>query len=390
MSETAAAAEPGPPARRLRPFALKLGTLALLLLALVAWVALSPAGDAAPHPFNQDRNAVWLEHRWLERAHDDREVGDMLGALQARGVAYVYPHVIPFDREGKLPPHDREQMRRFLEVARRVAPEMKVLPWVGGLRVGYKRTRAGTLDLADLAQRQRIVAECRGLIDEGFQGVHLNIEPVDDGNDDFLALLRALRTAVGDDNVLSLSAIKPGPVHLPLAPNFFWTADYYARVGELADQIVVMAYDTGIPTPSLYRRYLAYVSGRLSRTLGDAHSRARVLVGVPTYAGAGIMHRAGVENPENALLGIVAGLRGLGAGGTFEGVALYAEWTTDEEEWETYERLWRGKTSGPALRGPAIPEPPAGTSLPAGRSAPGRTAPAGSLRAAPGSPATRP
>jgi len=50
-----------------------------------------------------------------------------------------------------------------------------------------------------------------------------------------------------------------------------------------------------------------------------------------------------VENPENALVGVVAGLRGLGAGGTFEGVALYAEWTTDEAEWAAYERLWRNR-----------------------------------------------
>ena len=336
---------------RLRTLAITLAVLALLLLAPVAWVSLSPAGDAAPHPFNQDRNAVWLEHRWLERAHADREMEDLVGSLQAHGVVYLYPHVIPFDREGKLPPHDREQMRRFLEVVRRVAPEMKVLPWVGGLRVGWRRTRAGTLDLSDLAQRQRIVAECRGLVDEGFHGVHLNIEPVDDGNDDFLALLRSLRTAVGESNVLSLSAIKPGPLHLWLAPNFFWTSDYYARVGELADQIVVMAYDTGIPTPSLYRRYLGYVASRVSRSLGP-RSRARMLVGVPTYDAAGIMHRAGVENPENALLGIVSGLRGLGAGGTFEGVALYAEWTTDEGEWETYDRVWRGKRPGASTPAP--------------------------------------
>jgi hypothetical protein len=214
---------------------------------------------------------------------------------------------------------------------------------------------------------------------------------VDDGNDDFLALLRSLRTAVGDQNVLSLSAIKPGPLHIPLAPNFFWTPAYYARVGELADQIVVMAYDTGIPTPSLYRRYLAYVAGSMSRTLARAHSRARVLVGVPTYDGSGIMHRGRVENPENALLGIVAGLRGLGAGGTFEGVALYAEWTTDEEEWDTYERVWRGKTAGAAGgRGTVTPAPPAGTSPPAGPSAPGRTAAAGSPPAAPATPARRP
>ena len=53
--------------------------------------------------------------------------------------------------------------------------------------------------------------------------------------------------------------------------------------------------------------------------------------------------RGGVETPDNAIPGIVAGLRGRGTGGTFEGVALYAEWTTDEAEWSAYERLWRGR-----------------------------------------------
>jgi len=50
-----------------------------------------------------------------------------------------------------------------------------------------------------------------------------------------------------------------------------------------------------------------------------------------------------VETPENAILGLVSGLRGVGGGGTFEGVAIYAEWTTDESEWRTYDRLWRGR-----------------------------------------------
>ena len=72
-------------------------------------------------------------------------------------------------------------------------------------------------------------------------------------------------------------------------------------------------------------------------------TNARVLMGVPTYEDYGFMHRAGVETLDNALLGVVAGLRGLGAGGTFEGVALYAEWTTDPEDWAAYERLWRNQ-----------------------------------------------
>jgi hypothetical protein len=235
-------------------------------------------------------------------------------------------------------------MRNFLATARLEAPEMKVLPWVGGLRVGYRRQRAGTMRLDDLGQRQRIVAECRGLVDEGFDGVHVNIEPVNDGNVDFLALLRALRNAVGTDRVLSISAIRPGPFALPMAPNFLWSPDYYARVAALVDQIVIMAYDTAIPTPALYRRYVAWAATSVTNTLADSRIRARVLMGVPTYDETGMMHRGHVETPENALLGIVAGLRGLGAGGTFEGVALYAGWTTDDAEWATYERIWRGRS----------------------------------------------
>jgi hypothetical protein len=320
------------------------GALAAVVGSL-AYFAYAPAGDRAPHPFNRDRNAVWLEHRWLDRPHAADEMDALFASLSRRGVHYVFPHLIPFTAAGRLPVEDREPMRAFLASARRAAPEMRVLPWVGGLRVGYRRQRAGTLDLADLGQRQRIVAECRGLVDDGFDGIHVNVEPVDNGNVDFLALLRALRTAVGRDHVLSVSAIRPGPMAVPFAPNFFWTLGYYSRVASVADQVVVMSYDTGLPTPASYRRYVAYAASSVTRAL--AGTRSRVLVGIPTYDETGLMHRAAVESPENALLGVVAGLRGVGGGGTFEGVAVYAEWTTDEAEWGVYERLWRGQAPRP-------------------------------------------
>ena len=331
----------------MKVFRLGLRLLAVLALAAavgLAYFSFAPAGDARPHPFNHDRNAVWLEHRWLEREHSEAEMQTLLRGLAARGVTYVFPHLIPFNPAGRLPVHSRQQMRAFLATARLVAPGLRVLPWIGGVRRGYRRTRPGTIDLGDLGQRQRIVAECRGLIDEGFDGIHINIEPIDDGNDDFLALVRALRTAVGSDHILSLSASRPAPFPIPLAPNFVWTTGYYGRLAVVTDQIVIMAYDTALPTSALYRRYVSYAAAAGTDAILKARSRARVLIGVPTYDETGLMHRAGVETPENAILGIVAGLRGLGGGGTFEGIALYAECTTDSAEWTVYERLWRGKS----------------------------------------------
>jgi hypothetical protein len=328
--------------RLFRAFFRALVLLVVLVAAACLYAAFAPYGDLAPHPFNQNRNAVWLEHRWLEKPHSVEEMEQLFRFLDHHGVVYAYPHLIPFDSAGRLPLHNREQMRAFLATARQVAPNMKVLPWVGGLRVGYKRSKPGTIDLADLGQRQRMVAECRGLMDEGFDGIHVNVEPVANGDDDYLALLRALRAAVGT-GILSLSATRPGPMAPAFAPNFFWTADYYARIAETADQVVLMTYDTAIPTPGLYRRYVAYAAAMVTADLARS-SRARVLVGIPTYKDSGLMHRKGVETPENALIGVVSGLRGR-AGGTFEGVALYAEWTTDPEDWAVYERVWRGHTT---------------------------------------------
>jgi hypothetical protein len=327
--------------RFFRSFLRVAALLVILGVAAGVYIAYAPYGDTAAHPFNQDRNAVWLEHRWLEKPHSVEEMEQLFRFLDHHGIVYVYPHLIPFDSAGRLPLHNREQMRAFLASARQVAPNMKVLPWVGGLRVGYKRSRAGTLDLGDLGQRQRIVAECRGLMDEGFDGIHLNVEPVANGDDDYLALLRALRAAVGT-GILSISATRPGPVAPAFAPNFFWTADYYARIADAADQVVLMTYDTALPTSSLYRRYVAYAASTVTADLAQTH-RTRVLVGIPTYDEYGLMHRKGVETPENALVGVVSGLRGR-TGGTFEGVALYAEWTTDPEDWAVYERVWRGHT----------------------------------------------
>jgi len=328
--------------RLFRAFFRALVLLVVVVAAACLYAAFAPYGDLAPHPFNQNRNAVWLEHRWLEKPHTVEEMEQLFRFLDHHGIVYAYPHLIPFDSAGRLPLHNREQMRAFLATARQVAPSMKVLPWVGGLRVRYKRSKPGTIDLADLGQRQRIVAECRGLMDEGFDGIHVNVEPVANGDDDYLALLRALRSAVGT-GILSLSATRPGPMAPAFAPNFFWTADYYARIAETADQVVLMTYDTAIPTPGLYRRYVAYAAAMVTADLARS-SRARVLVGIPTYKDSGLMHRKGVETPENALIGVVSGLRGR-AGGTFEGVALYAEWTTDPEDWAVYERVWRGHTT---------------------------------------------
>ena len=199
------------------------------------------------------------------------------------------PHLIPFNARRAAALHSREQMRAFLAVARRVAPGMKVLPWVGGLRVGYRRAAPGHRRPGDLGQRQRIVAECRGLIDEGFDGIHVNVEPVT------TATMTSSRSCARCAPPSARTASSPSPpsgrpVRPAHRPEFrVDAATTTAGWPLVADQIVVMAYDTALPTPAP----LSALPGlrRASVTAHPGPLPARVLVGVPTYDETGLMHR---------------------------------------------------------------------------------------------------
>ena len=81
----------------------------------------------------------------------------------------------------------------------------------------------------------------------------------------------ATRLFLGPGRVLSLSAIRPAPFAIPLAPNFVWSPAYYARVAAAADQIVIMAYDTALPTSALYRRYVAWSTSSVTARRYRAH-----------------------------------------------------------------------------------------------------------------------
>jgi hypothetical protein len=110
--------------RRVRQAMLLAIVLAVVGGGLAAYIGYAPAGDASPHPFNHDRNAVWLEHRWLEKPQPPEQVQALFVNLRRRGVSYVFPHLIPFGLDGQLPPHSRDEMRNFLATARLEAPEM--------------------------------------------------------------------------------------------------------------------------------------------------------------------------------------------------------------------------------------------------------------------------
>ena len=224
---------------------------------------------------------------------------------------------------GQLPPVDREQAEQFLDVFE----GFRVLPWIGGpngasVRLNNERWR-GTFTMsiqALLAQHPR------------FAGVHLNVEPLPNGDKDFLLLLDQVRTGLPSGKLLSIAAYPP-PTRWHPFPDVHWDEAYFREVARRCDQVVVMMYDAAQKIPKTYQRLVAdWTVEVLSWSEGKS-----VLLGVPTYDDAGMgYHDPDVENLHNALSGIHRGLSWKALPANYQGVAIYSDWETSDWEWQYF------------------------------------------------------
>jgi hypothetical protein len=245
----------------------------------------------------------------------------------------VFPHLCPARFDGALPPVHDAQVERFLDEFSNI----RVMPWIGGPAVG-------NVQCANPKWRAKFAAEAASLLQRHprLAGVHLNVEPMRSGDPQFLILLDELRSALPAGKVLSIAAYPP-PTFWQRIPDVHWDESYFREVARRVDHVAVMMYDTAIRVPKLYQRLMAdWTEEVLSWSEGK-----QVLLGVPTYNDAHTeYHRPDVENLENALLGIHAGLQRRALPSNYQGVAIYSEWETDTAEWQ----MWRSRFRAPDAR----------------------------------------
>lgn len=321
----------------------------LLLLAVAMAAAIAWRGCAVRRPVTEGKydlrtNGIWLQHGWLgddgwflrnrrdrSRFRNDARIRELSLLLAGHGVRDVFPHLCPCSPDGRIAPADSLQTERFLDGF----SAFRVLPWVGGVSLKHCFTDSaawrGTFvsSVAELLARHPRLA-----------GIHLNIEPVPDGNEAFLLLLDELRRAMPERTIISVAAYPP-PKGSRTFSNVHWQQPYYAEVARRTDQIVPMMYDTSVRSARFYR----HVMRVWSRQVLEWSGTTPVLFGVPAYEdpGAGY-HIVEAENLRNALSGIHAGLDAYRAPpGNYAGVAIYCEWEMDGSEWASFRRAFGKK-----------------------------------------------
>jgi hypothetical protein len=199
---------------------------------------------------------------------------------------------------------------------------------------------------------QQIVADFSARVTNefGFDGVFLNIEPVWNNDQNFLALLRKVRAAVGNQVPIS-AAIPPDwspvganiPVPPLIVPGTVWDRDYKQSVALLVNEMAVMAYNSGLSSAADYSLWMAYQVRTFAQTVEELGGGTDIVIGIPTYDAEPPGHDPNVETIPAAVEGVRAGLQQAGDAAEFvRGLGVYADWETDETEWAAFKQSWVG------------------------------------------------
>lgn len=286
--------------------------------------------------FNKQHNAIWIGHEWVDENKSDAEVQELVLNLEKHQIDTVFVHAGPFNEDGNIDPQTYPYATNFIEVAKKFAPQISFQAWLGQLR--------NKLPLEKEEVRHNIAKQTMILTQlVGFDGIHFDVEPVWDDDKDFIKVLKESRDIVPDDKIISVALAEfiPGSLiwMLEKVHKFenYNSEINYENVARYADQVVIMAYDTGINKGWLYRWLVKEQTIWLTRLLEGKE----LFVGIPAYDEIKEGFNPEVENIENGLAGIISGLNNFRSKeGNFAGVAIYSYWEMDGREWKSYDNLW--------------------------------------------------
>ncbi|PJF24444.1 MAG: hypothetical protein CUN53_17805, partial [Phototrophicales bacterium] len=126
-----------------------------------------------------------------------------------------------------------------------------------------------------------------------------------------------------------------------IAPGTIWDTTYKQRVALLVDEIVIQTYNTGFDSPTDYTQWIAYQVESYTAAIAALDVDVNLFVGIPTYDADPPRFNPAVENIASAAAGLRDGVSAAGDAARFlRGAALYAEWTTDDREWEAFRAEW--------------------------------------------------
>ncbi len=315
---------------------------AVLFIAVVVFV-LGRVRNDAPELLP---NALWIGENWTQETHTDEDVAALAERLRSRQIGTVYAWMSWLQADLTWNNADRfDRVRAFSAQLKAAYPGVQLLAWIA---VPLDAGQGYRIDSPDV-QTQVAQLSSSAVQDYGFDGIFLDV-PILTDDDNFLALLRRVRASIGETDILAaavLPDLHPSDESVPaspqIAPGTEWTLEFKQSVVLLLDQIAIMAFYSSLTEASDYSVWTAYqVNAYIAaiEALG-ADMPTTLIVAMPTLDADPRGHDPAVENIASAAAGMRQAMQDVGELATFvRGAGIYADYTTDEEEWRQFESTW--------------------------------------------------
>ena len=321
-----------------RVWALRTVTTALLallgcVLGATGGLWVNDLGTPSASARTRQEDAVWLGHAWVDGRKGPADVSALVKQMGG-GVHDVFVHTGPLRNDGTLDPTLYPEASWLVAALHKAVPGIRVQAWLGDV---VDSEGPGL----DLTRTDQIIGSFRQALDAGFDGIHIDFEPLHSGDQDFLNILEQAHLLTAERGaVLSVSVpqIEPVPgIHLVGAaltghPKW-WTSGYLSDVADRVDQVAVMAYDSALPMRSLFS---GYIQQQTRLALQSVPSSVDLLIGLPAYHDDNGMHHASAETVAAAIRGV----RLADHGRLKFGVAMYVDFAATPADWAAYHRDW--------------------------------------------------
>lgn len=311
-----------------------IGILIVICILVLLW-GWTPANFSNPNcKFTQ--NAAWVSVDWTSKPVDEIAVRQLAESAKSRNLKYLFPYVSYLKSDGSFS-LSYQYANEFVSTFRKFNKDTRILAWIG-LPLANNRPIGvqGWVDLSDQDTREQIVQFITDLIEQSnFDGVHINAETIQNHDPNFLKLLDQVRQNIGKDKIISIAGSQWVPDYvniLPIIHDLRWTSSYYQEVGQRADQIATMTYDSYTFHPALYRLWMREQVRGIISSLGN--SDVQLFIGISVSQEQTLSHQPAIESLANGLAGLCAGLTNQKA---VQGIATYADWEFSQAEWQ----LWQ-------------------------------------------------
>lgn len=322
----------------------------LVLLAGAVAAGLSTVRSPESVSYN---NSIWLDKSWTHEEVDEERLGDFAYRLRDNQIGTVYAYASTLDINGLWTGgpqgeggfmESRDGIAAFVRALRQRHADVKIFAWI---EIWTHLDAVDGYRLDDLFLHDNVADFSRQLINDlEFDGIMLDVKPLFNESDDFIRLIRSVRSAIGLDVPIAVAAqadLTPMNTDLlglrSIAPGTMWSANFKKRVMVSADEVVILMYQS-------YRRdtldYINWIAHQIASYVSLLETSTRVLASVPNYTGASDAHDPVIENISSALDGVNLGLSRLQEDlrDSLAGVAIFTDEELDQSLWNVYREKW--------------------------------------------------